>query len=207
MMRALTSVVITPAESRALVSLDDVREQLQIKSNDTAHDAWLTKVIARTSRQAERYCHRIFALQSYRDTFGSVTGNTGAPLQTGRAPIVTVDALTLDNGAQLADTDFTIDQPPGHLYRLGESSAWSATTSIIVDYSAGFDPIPDDVQQAVIELCVMEYRGRGRDPMLRDRETPGLGRESFWVGGTPGGSTLPGDIAGLLDPYCRGLIG
>ena len=73
----------------------------------------------------------------------------------------------------------------------------------------GFEPVPDDVQQAVIELCVMEFRNRGRDPMLRERETPGLGRESYWVGPMPGlpGTQLPGDIATLLMPYRRGLIG
>jgi hypothetical protein len=204
MMRPLTSSVTTPADSRALVSLDDVREQLAIKSNDTAHDAWLTKVIARTSRQAERYCNRIFALQAYRDTFAAVSGS--GPLMSGQAPIDAVDSLAIDEAA-LAATDYTVDPLPGHLYRVSEPGRWIATNAIIVDYSAGFDPIPDDVQQAVIELCVMEYRGRGRDPMLRERDSPGLGREMYWVGGTPGGSTLPGDIAGLLDPYCRGLIG
>ena len=37
-------------------------------------------------------------------------------------------------------------------------------------------------------------------------ETPGLTRETFWIGPVPG-ANLPGDISTLLDPYRRGLIG
>jgi hypothetical protein len=207
MMRPLTSIVLTPATDRDLVALEDVREQLAIRSTDTAHDAWLAKVITRTSRQAERYCNRVFATQGYRDIYGDVSGISGQPLMAGQAPIIDVTAVTVDDASLVADTDYTVDQPPGHLYRLGDIPQWTSTGAIVIEYTAGFDVIPDDVQQAVIELCVAEFRGRGRDPMLRERDTPSLGRESFWVGGPPGGATLPGDIAGLLAPYRRGLIG
>ena len=74
-MRPLSTTIVTPALERNLVSLDDLREQLRVRPGDVANDAWLTKVIARASLAAERYCNRIFALQSYLDTFaGNVTG-------------------------------------------------------------------------------------------------------------------------------------
>ncbi len=74
-------------------------------------------------------------------------------------------------------------------------------------YDAGFAEIPADVQQAVLDLCTMESSARGRDPMLRATESPGLGRQEFWVGGVPGGSLIPQDIASLLNPYRRGMVG
>jgi hypothetical protein len=199
------TTVVTPATTRDLVVLADVREQLQIKPNDTAQDAWLAKVISRTSLLAERYTNRIFAQQGYQDTFGAVSGQQGAPLILAQAPadvtLVTIDGTDLDGA-----TDYLVDSEAGLVYRAGDPGYWQSATSIVVSYTGGFAEIPDDIQMAVIELCVMEYRGRTRDPMLRERETPGLGRESYWVGPVPG-QTLPGDLGPTLDPYRRGGIG
>jgi len=209
MMRPLTTTITAPAATRDLVDLADVREQLQIRATDTAYDAWLAKVISRASMQAERYCNRIFALQTYHDYFTAVCGAPGSPLLTGQAPIVSISGITVDAGtAPLDTTSYMTDDPPGFIYWIADGNGWTAASSIATDYIAGFDTIPDDVQQAVIELCVMEFRARGRDPMLRERDTPGLGRESYWVGPPPGGATaLPADIGALLDPYRRGIIG
>jgi hypothetical protein len=199
------TTVVTPAADRDLVMLADVREQLQFKSNDTAQDVWLAKVVTRASQQAERYCNRIFAEQTYQDTFGATWGNPGEPLMLGQAPIenavVTVDGTDLDSTTYIADPD------PGLLYNTVQPLVWTATDSIVVQYTAGFAEIPDDVQHAVISLCTMSYRARSRDPMLRMRETPGLGREMYWIGAAPGEAVLPQDIASLLNPFRRGMIG
>jgi hypothetical protein len=207
-MRPLFTTVTTPATSHELITLDDLREQLRVSPNDTANNAWWTKVIDRTSRQAERYCDRIFVVQSYSDTFrAGVSGNPGEPLILSQAPVdpativVTVDGATLD-----AAIDYGLDQYAGLVYRLADPPSWTSITTLIVAYAAGFDTIPDDIQLAVIDLCTMDNSGRGRDPMLRASETPGLGRQEYWVGGTPGGATIPQDIAGLLDRYRRGLV-
>jgi hypothetical protein len=199
------TTVVTPADDRDLVSLDDVREQLQFRSNDTAQDAWLAKVVTRTSQQAERYCNRIFAQQDYQDTFGSTYGDPGTPLMLGQAPVV--PTLVIVDSTDLDPTGWIADADPGLLYNTIEPRQWISQDSIVVQYTGGFEEIPDDVQQAVISLCVLAYRGRGRDPMLRERETPGLGRETFWIGPAPGEQILPGDIASLLNPFRRGMIG
>src|SRR4030095_17223525 len=74
-MTPLYSTIVTPATDRNLVTLDDLREQLRVRPGDTANDAWYSKVIARSSLAAERYCNRIFAQQEYADTFrGGASG-------------------------------------------------------------------------------------------------------------------------------------
>jgi hypothetical protein len=207
-MRPLFSSISVAATDRTLVSLDDLREQLRIKSNDTANDVWLTKVIDRTSRQAERYCNRIFVVQTYLDTFRGGSGGTNSePLILSQAPVDPVSLVVTLDGAALTAADLGLDQYAGLLYRLTEPMHWQSTTSLSVSYAAGFDPVPFDVQQAVLDLCTMDNAGRGRDPMLRATESPGLGRQEFWVGGVPGGSMIPQDIASLLNPYRRGLVG
>lgn len=208
-MRPLFTTISTPASDHDLVTLDDLREQLRVKPNDTANDAWYAKVISRTSRQAERFCNRIFVIQTYVDTYrGNVSGETGEPLVLSQAPVdpaslaISVDAVALDPAS-----DYGLDQDAGLVYRLTDPAYWTSGSSLVAQYVAGFSPIPDDVQQAVLELCTIENSGRGRDPMLRASESPGLGRQEYWVGGLPGGATIPQDIAGLLYPYRRGLIG
>jgi hypothetical protein len=207
-MRPLFTTIVTPAADRTLVTLADLREQLRIKPNDTANDAWLTKVIGRTSLQAERFCNRVFVQQGYSDTFrGAATAEMGEPLILSQAPVDPATFTITIDGAALVGTDYGLDQFAGLVYRISEPMRWISTTSLIVAYTAGYDPVPDDVQQAVLDLCTMDNSGRGRDPMLRATESPGLGRQEFWVGGLPGGATIPQDIAGLLNPYRRGLIG
>jgi hypothetical protein len=208
-MRPLFTSVATAAPDHDLVTLDDLREQLRVKPNDTANDAWFSKVIGRTSRQAERFCNRIFVVQTYVDTFsGNASGEVGEPLVLDQAPVdpasltITVDAVALDPAI-----DFGLEQYTGLVYRLTDPAYWTSGSSLVAQYDAGFSPIPDDVQQAVLELCTIENSGRGRDPMLRANESPGLGRQEYWVGGLPGGATIPQDIAGLLYPYRRILIG
>ena len=208
-MRPLYTAIVTPALERNLVNLDDLREQLRVRPGDVANDAWLTKVIARSSLAAERYCNRIFAEQTYLDTFLSdVTGMTGEPLMLSQAPVDPASLEVTLDGAGLAQGDYALEPLAGHLWRVSDPRAWVVGAGgLSVLYDAGFAEIPADVQQAVLDLCTMESSARGRDPMLRATESPGLGRQEFWVGGVPGGSLIPQDIASLLNPYRRGMVG
>jgi hypothetical protein len=207
-MRPLYTALVTPAAERNLVTLEDLREQLRVRPGDTANDAWMTKVIARASLAAERYCNRIFARQTYNDVFlADVTGMPGEPLILSQAP---VDAASLEvtlGGAALGAAESALEPLAGHLWRVGSGAAWVSSGGLSVTYDAGFYPVPADVQQAVLDLATMENAGRGRDPMLRATESPGLGRQEYWVGGVPGSSLIPQDIASLLNPYRRGLVG
>jgi hypothetical protein len=207
-MTPLYSTITTPAAERNLVTLGDLREQLRVRAGDTANDAWLTKVITRTSRAAERYCNRIFVEQGYADTFRlGASGQAGEPLILSQAPVDQATLAVTSDGVLMDGAGYALSPLVGHLWRMGDATAWSNTSGLVVAYTAGFAEIPPDVQQAVLDLCTMENAGRGRDPMLRATEAPGLGRQEFWVGGMPGGSLIPQDIASLLNPYRRGMVG
>jgi hypothetical protein len=205
-MRPLYTTLVTPAADRNLVTLDDLREQLRVRPGDVANDVWLSKVIARSSLAAERYCNRIFALQTYNDTFpAGATGVINEPLILSQAPVDPASLEVTLDGAVMAADGYGLEPLAGHLWRSGTS--WSNTAGLSVVYDAGFSVIPADVQQAVLDLCTVENAGRGRDPMLRAMESPGLGRQEYWVGGLPGSPLMQPDIASLLNPYRRGLIG
>src|SRR4249919_2651750 len=130
-MRSLAATVAVPATDRTLVSLDDLREQLRVRPNDTANDAWLGKVIARVSRQAERYCNRIFVLQGYAETFMGTVANPAEPLILSQAPIdPTTLVVTLD-GVAIDATEYLLDSFAGLLYR---AAGWSSSISLVVEY-------------------------------------------------------------------------
>ena len=207
-MKPLFTGVSVAAASHALVTLDDLREQLRVNPNDTANNTWWTKTIERASRQAEGYCNRVFVQQTYVDTFagGSSAASDAEPLILSNAPVDPASVVVSIDGAPLDVSLYGVDQESGLLYRTDQQS-WSSATSLVVSYVAGFDPIPDDIQLAVIDLCTMDNSGRGRDPLLRASESPGLGRQEYWVGGPPGGGSIPQDIAFVLDGYLRGFIG
>jgi len=62
--------------------------------------------------------------------------------------------------------------------------------------------IPADLVDMCLRLVVARFRARGRDPMLMQRDTPDVGSERFWVGGTMGqDGPFPPDITSALDTF------
>ena len=60
--------------------------------------------------------------------------------------------------------------------------------------------VPDDLMDVTLQLITTRWKARGRDPALIQRDTPGVGTERFWFGGTPGQyGPFPPDIQALLD--------
>ena len=59
--------VITPAESLALVSVDQAKAALGIDIADTSQDAALQAQIDSVSAAVNNWCDRVFVVQTYRD--------------------------------------------------------------------------------------------------------------------------------------------
>jgi len=63
-----------------------------------------------------------------------------------------------------------------------------------------------DIPAGLVEICLELITGRfyakGRDPTLMQRDTPGIGTQRWWVGGSAGqNGPFPPDIAAALDDY------
>lgn len=91
--------------------------------------------------------------------------------------------------------DYLLDAEAGLLTRISSGSpiAWE-TTTLMVAYSAGYDPIPDDLADACTQAVVGRYRERGRDPALRSENLPGVGIWSYFGGGSEDASPFPRDV-------------
>lgn len=202
--------VITPAASMALVSVDDAKAALGIEPADTSQDAALTRQIDATSQAINNWCDRVFVVQTYRDQVRNACGDFGEPLVTRQYPIVVDEAgvplvAVAENGVALDATYLEVYPETGAVYRLDAAmgpSAWGVALAV-VDYTAGFDPIPADVQGATLEWLTARWFAVGRDPALRSETVPDLITQVYAGesgAGTSGGAMPPG-ARDLLAPY------
>jgi hypothetical protein len=189
----------------ALVSLDDAKVALGIDAADTSQDAALTQQIEATSMAVCNWCDRIFAVQVYRDQLRDAYGAYGEPLVTRQYPIVVADGTSLtvsEGGVALNPTLVEVFPEAGEVYRLDAAavpSAWGAAL-VVVDYTAGFDPIPADVQGACLEWLTARWHAVGRDPALRSETVPDLITQVY------AGDAGAGTSAGALPPGARYLL-
>jgi hypothetical protein len=201
--------VTTPATSLDLVSLDQVKTLLNIPLTDTSHDALLAQQITATSRAVNNFCDRIFVVQSYRDQIRNPCGYWGEPLVTRQYPIVLdTDGITplvtvTESGVALDPALLEVYPDTGGLYRLDDTANPSAWTDplLVVDYTAGFDPVPEDVQGACLEWLSARFYLVGRDPTLRSETIPDLITQVYGSRSDVTASDIPGGVRDWLIPY------
>ena len=202
--------VVTPGASLALVSVDQAKAALGIDASDTSQDAALSAQIDSVSMAINNWCDRIFAVQTYRDQLRNACGWYGEPLVVRQYPIVVDDGgvplvAVEEDGAALDPTLLEVFPEQGAVYRLDASmvpSSWGAAL-VVVDYTAGFEAVPADVQAACLEWLTLRWHAVGRDPALRSETIPDL-ISQVYAGdagaGTSGGAIPPG-ARDLLAPY------
>lgn len=201
-----TVTVIEAAESLALVDLATVKDEFGIALDDESQDARLTRYIATASAQIHGFCQRIFPAQTYRNIFLQI--GCGA-LSVSERPVIELIGVSSDGAA--AD-DYEIDNDTGLMWRLVGGIRyrdWYCGT-LTVDFRAGYEEIPVDVQAAAILLVRLRQGLRGwnaenpRDPALRAREADTYGRMEFFGNTMPNTvHGMPADVAQMLEHYVR----
>jgi hypothetical protein len=205
------SRVITPASSHDLITLDQAKLALNIPADDTSKDDKLAEQITQVSAAIERYCGRVFAVQAYRDQFRTVHNwlGYGEPIITRQFPIV-LDAEGLpmatitENGAAIDAGLWDVNAATGMFYRVDDTLVigWTGTT-ILIDYTAGFSPIPADLQAAATEWLTSRWWFIGRDPTVKSETIPDLITQSFGndAGAGSGGEGMTGSVKLYLSNY------
>jgi hypothetical protein len=201
--------VITPAASMALVSLDDAKLALGIDAGDTSQDAALTRQIEATSMAINNWCDRIFVVQTYRDQLRNAYGAYGEALVTRQYPIVlsvtgVPQVVVTENGVALDAAYLEVYPEQGAVYRLDAAmapTAWGVSLAV-VDYTAGYDPIPADVQGACLEWLTARHSAIGHDPALRSETIPDLITQVYGSSDSTSSATaMPAGARDLLGPY------
>lgn len=204
--------VITPASSQGLVSLDQAKAALGIALDDTSQDDALTLQINQVSADISSYCDRIFVRQVYRDQFRFSYNSycVSDPLVTRQYPIIINDLTTLvvtEDGVVVDDTLVEVVPDTGSIYRLDANGSYAWTGNLVlIDYTAGFDPIPADLQGATLTWLTSRQGFGGRDPALTSETIPDLIAQSYDVSSTSSSSGSTGTSAipaAVLDTLVR----
>jgi len=199
--------VLSPASTYDLVDLATVKDELGI--TDTSSDAKLQRWITSNSKRLANVCGIVFPEEAVREVFRqgnqfmSWYGATqpGSPLVLRRRPVTLVTSVTEDTKLLTDVTDYEIDYGAGLIYRLTSNvrSHWCGA-KITVEYSAGYYPIPEDVQGAMLTLIAHKWAANGRDPLLRSFSIENVGAETYWVPLANGSTAdLPPDLQSVAD--------
>ena len=202
-----------------LIALDDIKLELQLTT--TTDDVWLSRQITRASNAIMQFVNRPIVPQTYEERFffsndpwpKLITDHVGV-LQLSIWPLVgTNGSITINFEPEsttpinlIEGLDYRVDIARGQITRLDpltlHARNWPSRP-IIVQYRAGYSPIPDDIQDACIRLVKSRYFARDRDPMIRQENVSGVVETSYWFGNGPGSnsSNIPPDVAGLLSNY------
>lgn len=208
MLRSIVTVTTAP-ERTALTTLDRVKLELSISGSES--DDLLSLKIAEATSDIEAHLRRTLARATLTETFW---GDLGAPeyLVLDRAPVASVTSVMVDDVA-VASTEYRLDADAGIIYRLdstGYPSFWLSCKSIVVVYAGGFElpgadapTLPPALEAAAIALLNSYWQSRGRDPLVRAEDIPGLGSFQYWVGAVGDSGDLPPDVVSKIAPFRR----
>jgi uncharacterized phiE125 gp8 family phage protein len=134
-------------------ALIDIAYLDSMQSHDMAaeDDAFAEELINQASAMAERYCGRVLASRSVSSV---VDAPGGSALVLPEYPVSAVTAVYLDTarefGATTEITDYYLEESTGILFR--DAGYGSGVRVVKVVYTAGYSPVPSDLQEAVVEL-------------------------------------------------------
>ena len=144
-----------------LTSLENVKEWLGLDPANTSDDDLLTRLITAASGFMQRYCNRQFASQAWteiRDGVGNVRmAFANYPVTAVASVTVSGETIPASSGAGTFGYLFTDTMLilQGRRFRRGFAN-------VELSYTAGFDPIPEEIEQACIELIAFRYREKDR---------------------------------------------
>lgn len=189
----------------ALTTISYVKEAGGITVN--TYDTFLTDRINAVSTAIESYCRRSFAIQSYTV---NVDGAGTTELLLPQYPIGTVTQIV---------KDFYSSQPttiPGSALIVNNSTGiisvapnggynpWFGygNQNIQVTYTAGYSPIPDDLQEACAQAVLVAYNRMGKDLTLSMEK---IGDYQY-INKSDVMKLLPDDIMATLNYYRQSII-
>jgi len=176
-----------------LTTLANVKEYLDIESDDNTLDSLIGRLITASSRQIETYCNRVFEIQNYTENYD---GNASDILFLNHTPIVSVSSLSIDgNGVDPGEFKVYDDYA-----RLASGLFTPGQLNVAVQYAAGYyDPQsaspPPEIEDACIQLAAFKFNLRGAEGL--DEKRVSQTSESF------AGVAIPLSVAIILDKYRR----
>lgn len=214
----MSVTVITPATAKRLTTVANVRGDLGLPEG-APPEPQVLRWIDQASQQAATYCRRTFGREVVRERvdlcrLGSMTEDGGILLD--RSPVVSIGSVRID-GASLAPEVYAADGRI--LYRMegDERRCWHGR-DLVVEYTAGWflpseagglpdgvEPLPADIERAVIQLVGVSASMAGRDIAIKSESVEGIGSRDFYVQGASAALPHP-EAEATLAQYRRMLF-
>jgi hypothetical protein len=154
--------VLEPADSYALLTLDELKAMLNVPSTNTSEDAQLQLLIDQYSDVIATMCNRVFAYETVEETWRGDLPPFDAPrLFLTRYPVADADLTAVESprGTVLDPASYELENASG---KLSIEGAWAE--SVTVTYSGGY-ALPDAAPQALkaaTGLLIQAARMQGR---------------------------------------------
>jgi hypothetical protein len=148
-------VVVTPATSIDLISLDELKLALNITS--TVQDAMLADLITRVSAEVAAYCNnRVFGYETVVETFTEMPVDINR-LYLARFPVpqdsTGITSITSGSAALTYPNGLLLDSLWGKLTNTGGAF----TEQTVISYSGGYN-LPDEAPPGLKQACVILMR-------------------------------------------------
>ena len=145
-----TVKVITPAESYALISLDELKAYFAIPPADTTNDAQLQGLIDAYSDVVATMCNRVFAKETVEETWrGDPPPYENYRVFLARWPVRPEDIETVTaNGAIIDPASYEVETASGKL----SLASWNEP--LVVTYTGGYD-LPDEAPDALKQALML----------------------------------------------------
>lgn len=204
-MRSILTVTTAPSVT-SLTTLQRVKDELGIA--DGASDAILNTKIAEASSDIEAHLGRTLSRATLTQTFWGE--GCAECLLLGRVPVASITSVTVDDVLVDAD-EYRLDSETGALYRLDSSGypdGWDWCKSVVVVFAAGYllpgetgRNLPPAIEAGAVSLVQSFWSNRGRDPLVKSMEIPGVISEQYWIGAVGEAGSLPPDVWSKIAAY------
>jgi hypothetical protein len=184
---------VTEHNSAGLLTTAEAKAALGI--TDSLRDDDIDRAVARISAAIYRACNLrtdgvtppTLLSEALKESFRLDWSWTRGPLQLSRRRVT--ELVISEAGGAIDPATYDLDRAAAQLWRLDGSGAvnyWTAG-SVVVDYTAGFIEVPDDLKLAAETWLRTLWRDSYdepstiSDPMIKVEEIPGVRRIERWV--------------------------
>lgn len=174
-----------------LTTLDRLKRQLKMAPDFVAEDAILNDMLASASEEIRQYCRQDFDLAQFEEAYN---GSGNRWLQLSQFPVKSIVSVSV-GGSTVGESD---GFGPGYILTdralarvIGYWPDGFANCRVV--YIAGYDAVPEDVQQACAHIAALRYRLREHMGMVS--KASGNSADTFDT------VDLPQSIKDLLNKY------
>ena len=211
-MRSILTVTAAATVTK-LTTLERLKLELKIGNND--NDAILKAKIDEASSDISAALGFMVQRETVSETFWFENGDTAPEyLLLDRVPVASIASVTVD-GLAVDAAQYRVDDQTGQLYRLDASGYpchWYFCKDIVVAYTGGFllpgeagRNLPFGIEGGCIDLVTGYWMSRGRDPLVKSEDIPGVMSTEYWVGSVGESGELPPNVMSKIAPYRRAV--